>query len=187
MKGYKKTFASLSKEDQTKVLIYKSAIKAARKERHRIIDRVGHRKKRTERLLNDFSDYMQSRLDYMRAFPNEPENRAITASLKDLYAQGIMTDDDMHAIFSALYGRGPSADDIWSKPLADVMDEYMDKNSEFYQYIITKYVTHDIDAFQKANTARYAPTITAEEERDKYQYEQQIKNYQAAIEAIFNK
>ena len=71
-------------------------------------------------------------------------------------------------------------------PLADVM-EYTDKNSEFYQNIITKYVTRDIGSFQKANTARYTPTITAEEERDKYQYEQQIKNYQAAIEAIFNK
>ena len=186
MKGYKNKFASLSKEDQAQVLIYESAIKAARKERHRIVDRVGHRKTRVKRVLNEFSDYMQARLNYMRAFPNEPENRAITASIKDLYNQGIMTNDDMHAIFSALYMSELSADDIWTKPLADVM-EYIDKNSEFYQYIITKYVTGDIDALQKANTARYASTITAEEERDKYQYEQQIKNYQAAIEAIFNK
>ena len=187
MKGYKNKFASLSKEDQTQVLIYESAIKAARKERHRIVDRVGHRKKRAKRVLNGFSDYMKATLDDMRANPNETGNRAIAATMKDLYNQGTMTDDDMHAIYSTLYMSGLNADDIWSKmPLADVM-EYTDKNSEFYQNIITKYVTGDINAFQKANTARYASTITAEEERDKYQYEQQIKNYQAAIEAIFNK
>jgi hypothetical protein len=187
MKGYKKKFTSLSKEDQAQVLVYESAIKAARKERHRIIDRVGHRKKRAERVLNGFSDYMEATLDDMRTNPNEAGNRAITATMKDLYSQGTMTDDDMHAIYSTLYMSGLNADDIWSNmPLADVM-EYTDKNSEFYQNIMTKYITGDIVGFQKANTARYTPTITAEEEHDKYQYEQQIKNYQAAIEAIFNK
>lgn len=186
MKGYKKKFASLSKEDQAQVLIYKSAIEAARKKRHRIIDRVGHRKKRAKRVLNDFSDSLTAKLDKMSAAPNEPENKAIKATVKDLYNQNTMTDEDMHKIFSALNGE-LSAEDIWSKKsLVDVMKN-ADKDSEFYQDIITKYVTCDTDSFDKTNTARHASTITAEEERDKYQYEQQIKKYQAAIEAIFNK
>lgn len=187
MKGYKQKFNSLSKEDQTQVLIYKSAIKAARKERHRIIDRAGHRKKRATQALNRLNDSIADTLQYMRANPNEPGNREITATMADLYHEGTMSDDDVHNVYSSLYMSNLDADDIWCKmPLADVMG-YGDKNSELYQRIMTQYITHDIGSFQKANTARYAPALTAEEERDKYQYERQIKNYQDMIEAIFNK
>ena len=187
MKGYKKKFDSLSKKDQTKVLVYQSAIKAARKERHRIIDREGHRKARAKQSMSCFEDSMARMMQDMKDNPNEPENRVITATVKDLYNQGTMSDDDMHAIFSAMHFSGLDSDDIWDgMPLADVMD-YADKNSEFYQHIIATYITHGVGPFQKVNKTRYAPTLTAEEERDKYKYEQQIKNYQAMIEAIFNK
>lgn len=186
MTGYKKKFASLSKEDQAQVLVYESAIKAARRARHRIIDRVGHRKKRAKRVLNDFSDRIQARLDVMSAEPNESENRPIDATMKDLCQAKTMTYEDMHKIYSAL-GNDLDADDIWeNKTLVEVM-EHAKKDSELYQDIITKYIISDSSGFDEANKVRYAPTITAEEERDKYQYEQQIKKYQAAIEAIFNK
>lgn len=186
MKGYKKKFTSLSKEDQTKVLAYESAIKAARRERHRIIDRVGHRKKRAEKVVNDLSDYIAVKLADMSANPDEPENEKIKATMKDLYNEKTLTDEDMHSIYSTI-GNELDADEIWEKkPLVEVMEK-VKKDSELYQNIITKYIICDTSGFDVANKARYAKTITAEEEHDKYQYEQQIKKYQAAIEAIFSK